>query len=959
MNLAFARALALFDEVVALAPMQRASRLAALAQEDPAVHDALRRLLVTDDTLDHDDAHALEGLQDALFRGDGAAEAAGADPYLGTRLGPWRIEARIDSGGMGTVYEAWRDDGQYRQRVALKCMRHELASPRLVESFLRERETLAALDHPGIATLMDGGIDSTGRPWFAMRYVDGLPIDAWCDAHRAGIEQRVDLLIQACEALAYAHARLVLHQDIKPANLMVNAGGQVQLLDFGLTASLAADALAPRIAISEGYAPPEATRGDRPTVASDLWSLGMVMYRLLCERLPSTASQWWLMGPATAPAPAPMSRMAADLPEAAAHVRGAGDAHALARRLAGDLDAIALRCIAFDPADRYASAVALRDDLLAWRHRRPVQARQGGALYRSARFVERHRLAVALASLAAVALAAGGALVAWQAERGAREAAATAALSQVFEQTLGVATLSGLGDTALSSRDLLQNTEQRVREVAGEDHPDVLARGLAILARNYTVLGDYRRATALAREAAALQGSDRLARVQQQATLAALLTLHGQPAEARRVAQAALDTLGPEDAGQTGLRLQLMTTLARSQWDQIERAQAQRTLDAALALAAASGDAVAQAELYRLRGYWRSRLIRFGEAEADLRRAIALASAPAPLVANDARQSLVTVMLLQERVGDAAQVASDLLYESSRRLGDHHPLVGRAWRIVANVECVRAELEACGASIARAEAIVRPHFGDHHPEYADVLRVRSLLSAYGQQPASEGLALLRRAHAIMRSTYPDDNENVHRIRSMLGARLLVISTTSPADERVRLRDEAIALLESALVRPSVNELPLQPAHRSALMRALMLRDAPGDRDRIRTLLDENARLMQAYPDGYSFRFDDAIREARLRLREGDAAGADAQLAALEPALQRYQGVTNNRFFLRSLWLVRAEIAAARGDRAGARRFIARALAHMTSAFGPNHKATVLLTRQLADFDRTGTVPSVP
>ena len=956
MNVAFARALALFDEVVALPAAQRAQRLATLAREEPAAHDALQRLLATDDSLDDDDAHALDGLHDVLFADTGAS---GADPHLGARLGPWRIEGIIDSGGMGTVYEAWRDDGQYRQRVALKCMRHELSSPRLVESFLRERETLAALDHPGIATLMDGGIDGAGRPWFAMRYVDGMPIDAWCHVHRASIEQRIDLLVQACGALAYAHARLVLHQDIKPANLLVNTEGQVQLLDFGLTASLAADALAPRIAISEGYAPPEATRGDRPTVASDLWSLGMVMYRLLCERLPTTASRWWLTDPATAPPPAPMSQLAVDLPEAEAHVRGARDARTLSRRLAGDLDAIALRCIAFDPAERYPSANALREDLLAWRSRRPVQARNGGLLYRGGRFVARHRVAVGLAGLVGLTLAVGGSMAAWQAERSAREAAATVALSQVFEQTLGVATLSGLGDTALSSRDLLQDTERRVRAVAGDGHPAVLARGLSILARNYTVLGDYRRATALAREAAALQGTDRLARAQQQATLAALLTLQGESAEAHRIAQAALATLDGADETQTGLRLQLMTTLARSQWNQIERGEAQRTLNAALALATASGDAVAQAELYRLRGYWRSRLIRFREAEADLRQSIALASPHAPLVANDARQSLVSVMLLQERPADAAQVASDLLHEASQRLGEQHPLVGRAWRIVANVECVRTELEACASSIARAEAIVRRHFGEDHPEYADVLRVRSLLGTYGQDSASDGLALLRQAHAIMLASYPEEHENVQRIRSLLAGRLFFTSTSAPPAQRGPLRDEGIALLESSLARPAINELPLQPAHRSVLARALMARDAAGDRARVRVLLDENARLMQAYPEHYSFRFNDRIGEARLRLREGDAAGADALLVALEPVLRRHQGVTNNRFLLRNLWLVRAEIAARRGDQAKARGFIAEALRHTASAFGPEHRATLTLKQQLADFDRTGTLPSLP
>ena len=212
------------------------------------------------------------------------------------------LDRVLAQGGMGTVYEASRADGQYEKRVALKCIRTEVSSPSLVDAFMRERNHLAQLEHPHIAPLLDGGIEADGHPWFAMQLVQGTSMDAWADQQSLSLTERVRLLLQACDALHYAHSQGVLHQDIKPANLLVNADGQVQLLDFGLTASLAADTLAPRIAISQGYAPPEATRGDRPTVASDLWSLGMVMYRLLCERLPTTATagcQARLASPAT------------------------------------------------------------------------------------------------------------------------------------------------------------------------------------------------------------------------------------------------------------------------------------------------------------------------------------------------------------------------------------------------------------------------------------------------------------------------------------------------------------------------------------------------------------------------------------------------------------------------------------------------------------------------------------
>lgn len=941
----------MFDEVIALAPDQRAEMLSMLGRDDPATRDALQRLLATDDALTEQDTsgHAFSGLTDVLFQEGGAG--IGEDARLGRRLGPWRLDAVVGNGGMGTVYEAWRDDGHYRQRVALKCMRHELSSPHLVDSFLREREALAALDHPGIATLIDGGIDEGGHPWFAMRYVDGLPIDTWCERHHASVERRVDLLVQACDALAYAHSRMVLHQDIKPANLLVTPDAQVQLVDFGLTASLAADTVPPRVAISEGYAPPEALGGERPTVASDLWSLGMVMYRLLCDRLPLTSS-WWSLN-AGAPSAEPMSTIAVALPQDAAHARSLRTARALSRRLSGDLDAIAKRCIATDPAQRYGSATALRDDLVAWRRRRPVQARNGGVLYRGGRFIARHRVAAGLAGLALLTLMFGGGVAAWQAHRAARETAATIALSQVFEQTLGVAALSGLGDTALSSHELLQQTERRVREVVGDRHPAVLSRGLATLARNYTVLGDYPRATALAREAASLGDDDPVTQAQDQATLASLLNLQSRHAEAHRVAAVALAGLGEEAPS---VRLQLMTEIARSQWNELERPQAWKTLGQAMAFAQRSGDRVALAELHRQRGSWHGRLRHFRQSESDLRQAIALAGDDAPLVANEARHVLSGILLLEDRNAEAIQIAEAQLHEARRRLGESHPLVGRAWWRLANTQCVSAQLDACAASIGRADVIIRDSFGEMHPDYADVLRVRSLLGASGQTDPGGDILLLRRAYAIMRAAYPLDNENTQKMQTDLGRRLLSTPAATP-DARARNVDEAIALLEAPLARASITGVPLRPSHRSALAQALIERDAPGDLARARVVLAENRRVMEPYPHSYSYRFSDRLREAHLLLRAGDTTGAETLLIALVSELQRFQAVTNNRFTLRDAWLMRAQIAAGRGDRAQARAFMAEALRHMTAAFGAQHSATQRLRKEIEVFGRSGKVPA--
>lgn len=940
MSPAFARALALFDDCVAMPPAERAPLLAGLAARDPEAHQALAALLASDEVLEAGEQERLpRATFDALPSWSFAAlpgDAAEGDARIGNRLGAWRIERMLSAGGMGAVYEAWRDDGQYEQRVALKCIRSELTSPRLIESFRREREALAALDHPGIATLFDGGIEAEGRPWFAMRYVQGAQLDAWCDTRQAGLRQRVALLVQACDALAYAHQRQVLHQDIKPSNLMVNDSGQVQVLDFGLTASLVAGESAPRVAASDGYTAPEALAGARPAVTMDVWSLGMLMYRLLGGVLPRASLPLLsaVLERDDEPGPRRMSHLAAQGTAATAHARGFESPQALARGLKGDLDAIAARCIAFAPDARYRSVAALGDDLRAWLQRRPVVARNGGFLYRGARLLARHRIAATLAALAFVVAAGSVGVLFWQERQAARETASSLALSQVFEQMLGNATLSGLGDTPMSSRSLLQDTERQVRALPLQEHPVVLARGLSMLARNYSVLGDYAQATRLAREAAALQGDDPAALAAAQATLAAMLNLQGKPREAQVAARDGLSEAA--DTGAMPARLQLLTELARSHWDLGEHEAAHDTLDRALALAGDRRLTDAQAELLTLRGYWNTRLARFSQADADLRRASALATPAFPLIANDARRILAQNLLLQERTEEGQRMADAVLTDYRRQLGDSHPLVGRAWRVVANLQCSGGKLDACATSIEQAERIVRLHYGDTHPEFADVLRVRSLLAVFGKAGPREGIAQLRRAEALLAASYTDRHETALRVRAMLARRLLLVDD---AAMRAPALAESIALMESVHAAHASSHLPLQPWDRITLAQALARRGDGTDLARARALLEQNEHAMGAYPAAYSTSFYNRYLLARSDYRQGDPAQADARLAGMVPTLRQHLATTNNRFVLRDALMLRARIALDGGDAGTAHALLAEAVAHMESTFGPDHVGT--------------------
>jgi serine/threonine-protein kinase len=946
------RALALFDDYITLTPACRADALTSLAQRDPDTHEVLRRLLESDAALHAgEQPDLLDQVADTLAIADNAT-SRGQDPLLGQRLGPWRIERILGIGGMGTVYEAQRADGQYRQRVALKCIRHGLASPALVASFLRERETLAALDHPGIAGLIDGGVDRAGSPWFAMRYVPGDQIDTWCDGRRATVRQRVELLVQACDALVYAHARHVLHQDIKPSNLMVTDDGQVQLLDFGLTASLTTPGSVPRVAMSQGYTAPEALSDSATQVTADVWSLGRLMYSLLGGMLPPVRSPLqWPRDPlpdADIPA-APMSRLAATLSPDAAASRGARSAAALSRQLAGDLDAIALRATATQPSARYTSVTALRSDLRAWLQGRPVQARGDDALYRLSRALMRHRAMTAMATACLVILLIGGGLTTWRSRHAAQEAASMQALSQVFEQTLGMATLSGLGAMPMSSRQLLVDAEQRMRAMDLHGHPDVQARGLAALARNYMAIGDYARASALAHEARALQPDDPASTA---ATLAALLNLQGKPTEAGQVAAIALASAGSDTA--VHVRLQLLMEQARSQWHLLQRAEATRTLGQALALAEQAGDATAQAELFTLRGQWALRQTRFADASADLQAAISLSRDRAPLIANAARFSVAQNQMALGRMEEGHALITQVLADYRHQLGDTHPLVGRAWRLLAHADCALGALADCQKGLDRAEAIVRRDYGEQHPEYADVLRIRALSSLFDPDSRIDGIALLRRADAILRAAYPPDHDDVQRVESMLARRLLTLRAATPEVRRQHV-GEAIRMLDTTLAHSRRNHLPLPPLHRITLVEALIERDGPGDTAYARRLLDENAVLLDAYAPDFIWRFYNEVLDARLSLRVGDLERADTRLSVLQTMLPRQPPSNLRPQWLPQTLVMRAELTLQRGEQRQARAWLEKAVSHAQTTFGPEHPETRKLHTVLATFDHTGTI----
>jgi len=426
----------LLDEALPLDAEGRRRWLEALSPEYQSLAGALREALVPVGE------GGLAGALDAGARSD--LDRIGSGPRPGEIVGPYRVIRLLGEGGMAEVWLAERADGAFKRDVALKLpvllrLREDLAS-----RFARERDILAALEHPNIARLYDAGVSSNGLPYLAMEYVAGEPLTDWCDAHQLAIRERVRLFLQVLDAVQYAHGQRVIHRDIKPSNILVTDSGQVRLLDFGVAKLLAREEeqsdLTQRYGrvLTPDYASPELVRGEQLGAAGDVYALGVVLYELLSGNRPyhlqAGASVAQLEHAiAAVEVKRPGTRVAAG----AGGKRGTTE-RKLARRLRGDLDAIVLKALAKAPASRYDSAAAFADDLQRSLSVEPVEARPDRVSYRFAKFSLRHRSGLA-ATAAAIALLVGALGYALIRSRGAEPLAATATAFSGHSETAAAA----------------------------------------------------------------------------------------------------------------------------------------------------------------------------------------------------------------------------------------------------------------------------------------------------------------------------------------------------------------------------------------------------------------------------------------------------------------------------------------------------------------------------------------
>lgn len=750
----------LLDVALELEPERWPSFLSEECSGDPElrreVEDLLRRYPRIEGFLEAPPAEVDSGAACCSATPTGSAPDASSSPLVGRTLGTYRLVREIARGGMAEVFLAERADGQFEKRVAVKLLRAGLRTEETVRRFQAERQILAEVEHPSVARLIDGGVTEEGRPYLVTEYVEGVPVDRYCDEHRLSVRQRIALFLEVAEAVQHAHRNLVVHRDLKPSNILVAADRRVKLVDFGIAKLLTDEAAASGDPLTRPghrwmtpeYAAPEQIVGDPVTTATDVYQLGTVLYRLLSGHHPfesASDTPHRLERAVVERRPAPPSASVMSPPEEtrppAERPPGGPDVSArlratrperLHRALSGDLDAIVLKALRKDPDHRYSSVQAMAEDLERHLKGRPVAARRETPGYRVRKFVSRHRWGVAAAALILLLVTGFAAFASVQARRIARELdRAEAALSEARDVTRALGEIleasdpweGGIGDTA-AARALL---ELGLRQVEGLDgRPRVQAGLLEALSGVHTSLGRLDDAEAQARRALALRkrtvGERHPEVAASLSALAEVLKRRGRLEEAEALHREALSLqvreLGP-DHPQVAETLTLL---------------AQRL----------PGQPLAEAqELY--------------ERALEIRRSSL--GPDHPLVA----ASLMDLGRIARTRGkpDEAEAAYREALEIRRRsLGSRHPKVARGLVLLADLHRkFRGDGQRAEDLYRRALEIQRGAFGENHPTRLHAMgSLARLLSDRGDHAAAE--SLLREALEIRRRAFGPEHRSV-------------------------------------------------------------------------------------------------------------------------------------------------------------------------------------------------------
>jgi tetratricopeptide (TPR) repeat protein len=493
-----------FDRALDIEADEREKYLEELAAEDPSLAEDLRHLLAAESSLDDLRRHSPD-----VISAVGGEQQPIVDP-TGRHIGPYRVISTLGTGGMSVVYLAERTDGKFDQQVAVKVMRWNAAKDALPR-FEREQQTLARLDHPAMTRIYDAGVTDDGLPYYVMEPIDGVAITEYCREQGHTVRERVRLMISVCVGVHSAHQSLIVHRDLKPDNVMVTRDGHVKILDFGIAKWIEEDAQSQATLMTrhgEGlltpqYASPEQFLGRPVTTASDVYSLGLLLYEMLAGTPPYDLSR---------KNPTEQQRLVCETQPARPSEQAADPQ--IGREVRGDLETIVLTALAKGPERRYSSASAMATDLRHYLDGLPIEAAPDSMAYRMGKFVQRNRVGVAVAALAAVTLVAGIVSTTWQARTAARErdrARIEAARAQeVVDFLIGsLEQANPYSDRAgeeVTVREMLENSVDRVENEL-IDQPEVQTLLYTTMAQVYGHLGQSARGVELADKAISLADS--------------------------------------------------------------------------------------------------------------------------------------------------------------------------------------------------------------------------------------------------------------------------------------------------------------------------------------------------------------------------------------------------------------------------------------------------------------------
>jgi tetratricopeptide (TPR) repeat protein len=965
---AWREALEHLDRLLQQAPAERAHSLADIGHSRPDLHSLVASLL---------DAEARASSGAFL---DPPPVAAAAALQAGTQLGRYRVLSQLGSGGMGEVWLARRDDGLYEGEVAIKTLHPYFAGGALRDRFLREAQLLGRLTHPNIARLLDAGVSADGVVYLVLEYVRGVSIDNWCNTCGLGIPERLRLFMEVCAAVAHAHANLIVHRDIKPSNILVTEDGRAKLLDFGVAKLVEPDSraegteltrLTGRIFTPE-YAAPEQVLGQPITTATDVYALGVLLHVLLSDTRPYATSG-----------------NSVEVERAIVHdepIRMSRAAARFKRELAGDLDNIVARALRKDPDERYASVLALRDDIERHLAHQPIMAQPESAASRARKFVRRHRAGVLASALVLAAIGAGLVGVVWQAQVARIEARKATAIRDflvgIFERN-SVAHPDGARARQTTAAELLAQSAQQIRGQL-QDAPEVRTELLGVMAQLYASLDMQSDAIALLADKLASQRATPGAALEVAKTLADLsysqIQIGEYPAaiKSAREALQIFDALGDTATLEHAIAFANLGQVAYRQGEAGDGASRRNfesslrlleahhprnkwRLDALLGLArianlegrndesfayckqaltliesnAVDADGMARGAVYQNTGNISHWLSRYTDAESNMRKAVLeyeQSGGPEHPFAIDGKRELGVFLTWTGKRAEAKQLLGEALASQERSKGADDPELTAYSRMdFAHILLLRGELAAAEPQL---------------------VRVLDSWRAAGA-PTSRPLLYLARIHV--------EQGRLDQAERELEGIVPAITKTwgegswSHATALTRLGDFQLARGRTAearkifeRVRDEWQEEHLTTNRAYAFTALLRMQIAAGDAGAVSSARDLIAKI-----EASRSRADMPDEEAAAHMLLGVALMRAGDSAAAREHLERAVAMREQMDAAESPWLAQARLYLAQclhdsGDRPAARRMLdLAAAAHRQHAvLGPQHRDLLSQTRSL-------------